>query len=146
MFYFSLQRTDPSMHAASHIIRTAKAEISLFEKDWLVKITIKEKADLTPKDILAIDAAKRKLVRGHKHCVLFIPPFEGSIDQQARELSASEAVNKNAIAKAIIAQTIASRLIGNFFIAINKPPAPTKLFRGEADALLWLRDMYEKNH
>jgi hypothetical protein len=47
-------------------------------------------------------------------------------------------VYKNAIAKAIIVKNLGHRLIGNVFLNINMPPAPTRLFKTEAEARKWL--------
>lgn len=39
---------------------------------------------------------------------------------------------------AIIIHSPLSRLIGNFFMGLNKPTVPTKLFTKESEALKWL--------
>ena len=43
------------------------------------------------------------------------------------------------LAQAIIVDSPVSRLIGSFFLGLNKPPFPTKLFTSEADAVEWLK-------
>jgi hypothetical protein len=40
---------------------------------------------------------------------------------------------------ALIVGSPLSRAVGNFFIGLNKPLMPTRLFTSEADALEWLR-------
>ena len=35
------------------------------------------------------------------------------------------------------------RMMGNFFINVNKPKAPTRLFDDEAPALAWLKEFLE---
>lgn len=42
-------------------------------------------------------------------------------------------------AVALVVATPLSRLMGNFFVAVNSPVAPTRLFDDEASALAWLR-------
>lgn len=53
-----------------------------------------------------------------------------------REFYASH--TKHLLALALIIDGPWSRLIGNFFIMLNRPAAPTRLFTDEASALLWL--------
>ncbi len=119
-------------------ITTTKADVTLVEPDQ-VKIQIHDQVELDKEDMLAINAAKFRLVGDKKHIVLFIPGKLGSITQAAREVSASPEVNRNALAKAIVVSTISQRLIGNFFINVNKPPAPTRVFSSEEEALTWLK-------
>jgi hypothetical protein len=40
---------------------------------------------------------------------------------------------------------MAHRLLANFFINVNKPPTPTKVFNDKAKALEWLMGFVEKN-
>lgn len=42
-------------------------------------------------------------------------------------------------ANAMLIGSVLSEMIGNFFINLNKPDAPTKLFTNESAALSWLR-------
>jgi hypothetical protein len=44
-------------------------------------------------------------------------------------------------AVALIVDTPLSRVLGNFFLAVNKPLYPTRLFDNEASALAWLQEL-----
>jgi hypothetical protein len=39
---------------------------------------------------------------------------------------------------ALLVGSPVTRVIGNFFIGLNKPRWPVRLFRSESDALAWL--------
>ncbi len=39
----------------------------------------------------------------------------------------------------IIINSAVSRVLGNFYLGINKPSVPTKLFDNEIDAVKWLK-------
>jgi hypothetical protein len=117
-----------------------KADVIL-DDNYLVRIHIKENSDIETEDIERIQVAKRKLIGQNPHLVIFVPPKFGNISKEARELSASKEVCRNAIAKAIIVKTVSAKLIGNVFLKINKPPVPVKLFKDEKDAEKWLREM-----
>jgi len=43
-------------------------------------------------------------------------------------------------AKAIIVNSMANRIVGNFIIKFHKPIAKTRLFSDEETALAWLRE------
>lgn len=59
--------------------------------------------------------------------------------QKAREIVASREFKQKTIAKAIIVKNIGHRLIGNFYLTVNKPSIKTKLFTEREPALIWLR-------
>lgn len=121
-------------------ISTPKAVIILGEH-FSVRIHINEDAVLDKADMLEINEAKFRLVGENRYTVLFVPGKFASISPEAREISSSAEVYRNAIAKAIIVSTVAHRLIGNFFIRFNRPPAPTLIFTDETEALAWLEVM-----
>jgi hypothetical protein len=124
-------------------ITTPKAEVIL-DDHFSVRIYIHENASLEKSDLVAINDAKNKLVGGNRYTVLFVPGKFASITPEARDFSASQEVYRNAIAKAIVVRTIAHRLIGNFFIRFNRPPAPTLIFTDETEALAWLEVMRKR--
>ena len=44
-------------------------------------------------------------------------------------------------AVALIVGTPLSRIMGNFFLRVNKPPYPVRLFDDETSGLAWLREI-----
>ncbi len=116
----------------------------ILEDNYLIRIVIKEHSDITAQDVREFQVAKRKLIGNAHHVVLFIPPKYGEISKDGRDASAAPETNINAIAKAVVARNMASLLVGNFFVKIHKPPVPTRLFKDEEEALVWLREM-QKN-
>ena len=50
------------------------------------------------------------------------------------------AVRKYTVAQALVIDSGPSRVMGNFFLGLNKPRFPTKLFTSEAKAEAWLRE------
>lgn len=61
-----------------------------------------------------------------------------SVSKEARNFYASEEFADCYEAVALITRTTISRVIGNFFLGINKPIFPVKLFNEEEDAIKWL--------
>lgn len=123
-------------------IEIEKATVAFEEGD--VVIRIKPDAELDLRDLKAINSAKNELVGDGFYTVLFIPHDFASIDDDARRFSATKEVYHNAIAKAIVVRTLATRLIGTAFLKVNRPPGPTKLFKTEVEAKRWLATMRKK--
>lgn len=61
-----------------------------------------------------------------------------SIDKDARDYLAGEEASKYISAGALIVHSMAAKFGGNFFLTVNKPPFPTKLFTNKEKAVQWL--------
>ena len=124
-------------------IELEKAHVHLMNEN-LVKIIIKENAELDETDIHAINNAKNNFVKQYPYVVIFFAPKRGNISRKARELSASKEVCDGAICKAIVAPSKISVVISSFFINFMKPYAPIKMFSNETEALAWTNEMRKK--
>lgn len=60
--------------------------------------------------------------------------------KECRAYFASEEAGKIQSACALLVSSPLSRLIGNFFIGLNKTKFPTKLFTNESEAMDWLKN------
>lgn len=58
--------------------------------------------------------------------------------KDAREFVASPEVTRLNIAMAVITGSASTRMLANFFIRINKPETPTRLFTSHQKAIEWL--------
>lgn len=58
--------------------------------------------------------------------------------KEARDFLASEKGCEGVIAAAILIGSYTTSMIGNFFLRVNKPVVPTKLFTCEEEAKKWL--------
>lgn len=61
-----------------------------------------------------------------------------SITRDARNFFTTNGRQTNTLAFAIIIDSSVSKVVGNFFLGINKPAVPTKLFLDESNAAEWL--------
>lgn len=61
-----------------------------------------------------------------------------NIHKDARDFFASEEGCRGIIAAAILIDSSVGSMIGNFWMRINKPLRPTKIFTNEIDAKKWL--------
>jgi hypothetical protein len=80
------------------------------------------------------------LVDGQKFTILFDANHRGNITPEARTQFACQEYTDVRIGAAIVTNSIANKIIGNFFIKFNKPASPTRIFSNESAAIEWLRD------
>jgi hypothetical protein len=62
-----------------------------------------------------------------------------SMSRDCRKYFAGPETAKVEAAAALLVVSPVARAIGNFFMGLNKPLIPTRLFTSEADALVWLK-------
>ena len=61
------------------------------------------------------------------------------ITREAREYLSGKDAQETMSALAILIGSPVSRVIGNFFLGLNKPSFPTRLFTSEEEAVKWLK-------
>jgi hypothetical protein len=62
-----------------------------------------------------------------------------SITKKARHFLAGDGQVKMITASALLVKSPVSRIIGNFFIGLNRPKIPVRLFDSEEEAVEWLK-------
>lgn len=87
-----------------------------------------------------------ELGEGKKYPMLFTVTKLVTPDEDAREFMASEERHEIVEADAFVIKSLPQRLIGNFYLRINRPPNPTKLFQDEDSAVDWLRTFVSEEH
>lgn len=63
-----------------------------------------------------------------------------SMSRDCRKYFAGPETARVESAVALLVVSPIARAIGNFFMGLNRPLIPTRLFTSETDALVWLRD------
>ncbi len=63
---------------------------------------------------------------------------DNSFSKEAREYIASNEINHLVKAEALVINSLALRIMGNFYLKVNKPARPSKLFNDRSVALDWL--------
>lgn len=112
--------------------------------DDVLKIQFREHIDMDRDDIVRLQEPKARLAAGREYYMLIISPKFANVSKEAREYSATPEANVGAIAKAIVTRSLGLRLIVSFFISVNKPPIPHRIFGNEADALRWIAELRAK--
>lgn len=62
-----------------------------------------------------------------------------SVTKEARDYFGSEEGSRNIVASALIINSVVGKFLTNFFLQINKPKVPIRVFTDKRDAVNWLR-------
>jgi hypothetical protein len=79
-----------------------------------------------------------KLANGRRLPILVDLRNIRSTDRDARKLYSSSDFAACVSAAALLVESAVSRVIGNFYLGLNKSGYPTRLFNNEPDARKWL--------
>ena len=107
--------------------------------DGIIRVRIKPHIDLNLVDAQEALRAITVLCEGRKRPVLVDITEIKSMDREARVFFAGPETAQVESAAALVVRSPLTRAIGNFFMGLNKPLFPTRLFTSEAEALTWLK-------
>jgi len=111
----------------------------LLVKDKILEVTYKEGLHITYEIAEKIVRDRLSFTKGKKMAVIIKSQGVISIDKPAREYFASEKGIRDLSATAIIVNSDYSRLLGNFFVFVNKTKMPVKIFSDTQKAVKWLQ-------
>lgn len=109
----------------------------------IVENKIIDGCDINVVDLTEIRNLNVKLTKGNPFAVLLDAGQYTSITTEAREIAATKSFSKNTIAKAFIINSLPQRIVGNFYIKVNKPFSETKLFTSKEKGIEWLNHQIE---
>lgn len=107
--------------------------------DGIARTKIKPGAEVQLEHARENSAAVSSLYHGIKFPLLIDSRGIKSMTKDARNQFTTKGRESYTTAFAIIIDSPLSRIIGNFFMGINKPAVPTRLFDNERDAEIWLK-------
>lgn len=127
-------------------IVTRTAEIVLGD-DGIIRKKILDDVDIEEADIIENQQAVLALT-GNAPYVIVTDGREANvrISHEARQYVAGPVVSQYRIAEALLIDSMASRITANFYLRVNKPISPTRLFTDEQKALEWLRTFLPIQH
>ena len=88
-------------------------------------------------------AAYQKVSQGQPRPLLTDIRNVKSVDRASRVYAADQEFSSTVSAAAILVASPVSRMVGNFFLGVNRPPYPTRLFTSEAKAIEWLKEFLD---
>lgn len=83
--------------------------------------------------------SRRCFTSGKTLSVLILNGGVVSMSKEAREYLASGEGTAGIRAAAIVLKSVFGSFLGNFFLSVNKPEMPVKIFRYERTAVNWLK-------
>jgi hypothetical protein len=128
--------TEDPMDPDSGLITRPKFRMWL-RSDGIVQLVWAPRVAMGLEDALAATEAMAKLTGGRQSALLVDAHDVGPQDRPARSEFARRGDLVSAVA--LIVGTPLSRMMGNFFLAVSRPMAPTRLFDDEVSALAWLQ-------
>jgi len=118
-----------------------RTAIIYIEKD-IIFLTYKEKADVGVEEIEENIKVKTEMQKGKPMKTLVDVRGVWQYSDEARKIVGGEEFKKITIAMAVVTgKSLPIKMIANFFMRINKPLTPTKLFGTKEKALLWLKNI-----
>jgi len=107
-------------------------------ENGIMYITVKPDIFVELHMVKEVIAKQRDVLNGKPILVALDVSKASGVTKEAREYTSGKHVEGLQIAMAIIIDSLPMRLLANFFIKFNKPPAPTKMFNSMEDSIEWL--------
>ncbi len=104
---------------------------------------VKKEAVIDLEEAVANTYMVLEVSEGVKHPMLVDTRDIKSITKAARDHFSMKGRDNKVLAIALLVGSPLSRVIGNFFIGLNKSTVPVKLFNNAAPAMRWLNDFKE---
>ena len=108
-------------------------------KDGIARTVVKSDAEVNLKEAQENTRAIASLHTGKKFPLLIDSRNIKYITKEARDHFSIKNRETVVTSFAILIYSPLSRIIGNFFMGLNKPTVPAKLFTDEQEALQWLK-------
>jgi hypothetical protein len=128
----------------NQVVQLKKVTVAQLEEGILENV-FKGGDNIEVEDFYELSKVNYHLVKSKPYTVLASAEELTSFSVEARELVASKKFAGIAIAKALLISGLSQRIIGNFYIRVNKPHINTKLFTDREEAIKWLREQYRLN-
>jgi hypothetical protein len=100
---------------------------------------VKKNAEITLEDAYENTKSVLKVSEGKKYPMLVDTREIRSISKEARDHFSMRNRNGNVNSIAVLIGSPISVVVGNFFMGLNKPAVPTKLFLKPEKAFVWLK-------
>lgn len=112
--------------------------------DGILQINYPDNFDFTLKDSIESVNAIGEITNGIPHVILKVPGLYTTVDKDTRNHVAKGDGARFSVAEAFIINSLAHKLIANFYIKFEKPQKPTAFFRDIPSAELWLKGFIKK--
>lgn len=122
----------------------AKYHIELI-RPGLVFIQVKDGVHIEKEDVIEVNKINLEWCGETGYFVVLCSGRHTTISDDAKELTANPLFSKKRLGFAMVVHSLPQRLVGNFFIKLNKPIAPAKVFNSKEDAFKWVEGLMTKH-
>lgn len=102
------------------------------------ELIIKDNVEISIEDAVLIRKAQEE-ISGKKLPMLIHGGKYSTVNVEALKFISQNINMPYSKASAYIMHTMAQKILGNFYLKINKPQRPTKFFSNKEDAIIWLK-------
>lgn len=113
-------------------------------EDEVLWITVKDETIVTVKDMQELLKACVQLTGSRKYYSIVDVRVNAHTSQGVTDYYAQNEYNHYRYADAFIVNTLAMRLIVNFYMTFNKPSVPTRTFNDPELAKQWIEEMKQR--
>lgn len=125
-------------------IDTPVAKLSLQED--VLTVVLKENAELSNNEFESLLNQAMEFVEYKKHYVIIDTRFIYTANSETRKIYAESPHKEYRHADAFIVNSLAMRLLVNFYIKFQRPEIPARMFNNEKAALVWINELKKINH
>ncbi|MCC7303206.1 MAG: hypothetical protein IT233_11250 [Bacteroidia bacterium] len=125
----------------SNSVLLAHTKLTL-RADGVVEIVCGDEVHYKRTHVEELNSGLEQLLGNSKACLLVLVGKHTSISKDGREYSATPEATRFSIAEAYVLQNMAQRIVGNFYIRMDKPPVPTRMFSHTNEAEKWFKKFY----
>jgi hypothetical protein len=112
--------------------------IATYLSPGIVQFEILDMAEIDIREAQAMHAFSLRHTKGRNYVTFFKAGPMLNVTREAREFGTNVLPHSGLVAQAILAQSLAHRILGNFMVRFNPGMAEIKLFSNEQSAMLWL--------
>lgn len=113
-------------------------------KDGIARTVVKQDAEIGLQDAHENSKVINQLIGPEKFALIIDTRKIKSISREAREFYSMRGRESRVIGFAFIIGSPLSTFIGNFFMQLNKPRVPVKLFSDQEKAILWCNQIMKE--
>lgn len=88
-----------------------------------------------------VQRSVKKISGGQPFPILILAHPQMDVGDRARKDGTKDSENTCCKAMAIVCKTLAQKIVGNFYIRVQRPARPTRIFNSREDAVKWLRSL-----
>ncbi len=131
------------MNKEKKIIKTRTSTMWI-DEDGILHSVYSEGMDVELDDVKENMGVLKQLTGGKRAPYIIDIRGVHSVTREARDTASTAEALSITNSTALLIGSPISRVIGNFFMGLNKPPYPLRLFTSEEKAMAWLKGFVEK--